>query len=211
MKRNDSYGENADGPNSSATSSVSKWSRLRRIRIGIVVALLVCMVAIWRLGVMEEPLDRWLNPENVGRLGFTVTTYPKLNLPPHPTLHQRFTYGYQNLRFAWQYHTRNPKRLLLGPQPPENWDISRLLYQCMWVSGTRYLIAKDVRGEIRFGTTNALNGSEWAAAAEHALQENGMAVIHVRPKLVQVVPNSQLQEYRKAGLVEGASNLPGQQ
>jgi hypothetical protein len=202
MKPTGNDQESPGGQEASATSSVSKWPWLKYVRFGILITLLGFVALIWRLGFMDESIDRWVNHNDDNRLGFTVTAYPKLSLPTHPTLRQRFVYGYQNLRFAWEYHTRDPKRVLIGAQPPVNWEMTALLDQSMWVSGTRYLIATGTRGEIRFGTTKSLNGSQWAVAVEQALQENGMAVIHVRPKLVQVVPKSQLQDYRKAKLVE---------
>ncbi len=174
----------------------------------MLVALLACVAVIWRLGTMDKRLDRWLTPSEDGRLGFTATAYPRIDLPPNPTLKQRFVYGYQNFRLAFQFRIRNPNHYVLGPQAAEEWDIARLLHQCMWVSRTRYLIAKDVRGAIRFGTTNSLNGNQWAAAAERALRDNGMVVIHLKPKLVQVVPRASLQDYIRAKLVENdaASN-----
>ena len=73
----------------------------------------------------------------------------------------------------------------------------------MWESGTRYLIAKEVQaGSVSFGTTNTLNGTQWAAAAEEALRNNGLLLIRLNPKLVQVIPQDKLDVYRKAGLVK---------
>ncbi len=203
MKLTDGNQERTD-----CSPGVSKRRSLWGVRIGILVALLACAVVIWRLGTMDERLDRWLVASEDGSLGFTATAYPKIRLPPKPTLKQRLTYGYQNVRLAFQFRTRNPNRFVLGPQATEEWDISRLLHQCMWVSKTRYLIAKDVQGRIRFGTTNSLNGNQWAAAAERALRDNGMVVIRLKPKLVQVVREASLQDYIKAKLVEteAASN-----
>ncbi len=211
MKSADSPVGGPGDQKASATTAVTKRRRLGPVRIGILLMLLACTAVIWRLGVMEEPLDRWVSSADAEGLGFTASSYPKLSLPPHPTVRQRFVYGYQNLRFAWEYRTRNPKHVLIGAQVPENWDISRLLQQCMWVSGTRYLIARDVQGEIRFGTTNALDGNQWAAAAERALRSNGMIVIRLKPRLVQVVRRASLQDYIKAKLVdnEAASNSLG--
>ena len=86
--------------------------------------------------------------------------------------------------------------------PRQQWPISFLLNQCMGLSGTRYLIAKDVQGTISFGTTNAMAGAQWTAMVEEALRKNGLLVIHVTPRLVQVIPADKLDQYRKAGLVK---------
>jgi hypothetical protein len=73
----------------------------------------------------------------------------------------------------------------------------------MWMSGTHYMIAREVaRGTVSFGTTNTLDGTQWAAAAEEALRKNGLLLIHITPRLVQVIPESKLDEYRKASLVK---------
>jgi len=72
----------------------------------------------------------------------------------------------------------------------------------MWISGTRYLIAREVQGEVRFGTTNSMNGTQWAAAAEQALRDDGLLLIRVKPKVVQVIPKGKLDDYQKAGLVK---------
>ncbi len=97
---------------------------------------------------------------------------------------------------------RNPAHCLVGTQATRRWGIFELLDQCMWISGTCYLIAREVQGEVRFGTTNILNGAQWAAAAEQALRDEGMLVIRIKPKMVQVIPKGKLEEYRKAGLVK---------
>jgi hypothetical protein len=99
--------------------------------------------------------------------------------------------------------------------------IQPLLNQCMEVSGTRYLIAVEIAGAVEFGGTNALNGAQWVAAVEHAIETSGPVVcydyakkrnfqdtlllIHERPGLVKVVPRSKLTEYQKAGLVKAGS------
>ena len=207
--RNEAGAANQES-DSAASPVTSRW-RLNRVRLAILIMLLAGVAVVWRLRTMDERLDCWLVSSEDGKLGFIVTAYPKIPLPPDPTIRQRFVYGYQNLRLAWQFGTRNPNHQWLGPQPPQEWDISRLLHQSMWVSGRRYLIAKDIHGGIQFGTTNALNGNQWAAAAERALQDNGMVVIHIKAKLVQVVPKTSLQDYIRAHLVESgaASNSMG--
>lgn len=61
-----------------------------------------------------------------------------------------------------------------GPGPVRLCSISGLLNQCMQLSGWRYLIDKDVAaGTVQFGGfAKPLNGEEWLAAFENALQTN---------------------------------------
>jgi RNA polymerase sigma factor (sigma-70 family) len=52
-------------------------------------------------------------------------------------------------------------------------SINGLLNQCMEVTGWRYLMDKDVSsGIVNFGNSEVLNGEEWVAAFENALQTN---------------------------------------
>ncbi|HTR43659.1 MAG TPA: sigma-70 family RNA polymerase sigma factor [Pseudomonadales bacterium] len=52
-------------------------------------------------------------------------------------------------------------------------SISGLLNQCMNLTGWQYLIDKNVAaGNIQFGNAKPLNGEEWVAAFENALQSN---------------------------------------
>ena len=87
----------------------------------------------------------------------------------------------------------------------------------MEMTGTRYLVAGGV-GYVEFGHTNTLNGAQWVAAFENALQQdrpwcfgpdmNGhnenMLLIREKPDLVKVVPRRQLTAYQQAGLVNRA-------
>lgn len=87
----------------------------------------------------------------------------------------------------------------------------------MEVTGTRYLIAVEIAGTVDFGTTNVLTGTQWVQAFEQAIEssksvlcydfgkkrnfEDTLVVIHERPGLVKIVPESKLADYQKAGLV----------
>jgi hypothetical protein len=63
-------------------------------------------------------------------------------------------------------------KYLFGATPLTNLClIQGMLNQCMEVSGVRYLMPPFVAaGSVRFGSTNALNGPQWVAAFEKALQ-----------------------------------------
>jgi RNA polymerase sigma factor (sigma-70 family) len=57
--------------------------------------------------------------------------------------------------------------------PAQACSISGLLDQCMEVSGWHYLIDKNVAaGMVKFGCPKVMNGEEWVAAFENALQTN---------------------------------------
>jgi len=88
----------------------------------------------------------------------------------------------------------------------------------MEVSGTKYYIAVEVAGAVEFGSTNALNGAQFVAAFEHAIETSGpvicydyakkrnfqdtLLVLRESPRVVKVVPRSKLADYQKAGLVK---------
>jgi hypothetical protein len=88
----------------------------------------------------------------------------------------------------------------------------------MEVTGTHYYVAVEVAGGIEFGHTNVLNGAQWVAAFERAIEasdsvicydfaskrnfQDRLLVIHERPGVVKVVPRTRLADYQKAGLVK---------
>jgi hypothetical protein len=91
----------------------------------------------------------------------------------------------------------------------------------MEISGTRYLVAVEVRAQIEFGNTNELSGAQWVAAVEQKLRagqlvrcydyakkgkfDDSLLLICERPGVVKVVPRTKLAEYQAAGLVEKGS------
>ena len=101
---------------------------------------------------------------------FILTTAPTYGPPTNPTLKDRVLY--QWMKFMERLRARQPS--------PNNWSfgpsggrcsVHGLLNQCMQVTGNQYLIARDVAGgSVMFTNTIALNGSQWVAAFENALQ-----------------------------------------
>ena len=70
------------------------------------------------------------------------------------------------------------------------------------MTGTRYLIAREARGDsIDFGHDKTLNGTQWVAAYEEALQRNGYDVVRERSGAVKIIPQNIVAEYQKAGLI----------
>jgi hypothetical protein len=93
------------------------------------------------------------------------------HLPLHASLKDRLWFGYFKL---WQMiHPYEPDptnttfaAIPFGPQP-----IEVSLNGCTQADGPRYFMPTDIAvGFIRFGGSNALNGRQWIAACETALQ-----------------------------------------
>jgi hypothetical protein len=137
---------------------------------------------------------RALPPINPG--DFIATTYPT-GSADMPTNH----YG-------------NPLNYTFPASGPTPCSIHGLLNQCMEVSGWHYLIDKDVAaGSVNFGRTNVMNGQEWVAAFENALQfgepewwnfsgdkklrkENLILLRYPREKNVLVLPQDKAAQYK---------------
>ena len=154
-----------------------------------------------------------------GRSRFYATTYAKAQAPPNLALSQRLFWVLTQYQRC--YGKRNPAAYSFPASPVQLCSIGGLLNQCMEVTGTRYLIAVEIAGAVEFGSTNALNGAQWVAAFEQAIETSNPVVcydyvkkrnfqdilllIRERPGVVKVVPRSKLAEYQKAGLVKAGS------
>ena len=155
-----------------------------------------------------------------GKLRFVATSRSKMNRPPYLRLIERLKWDWEKLA---AYHRKpNPGASSFPASPLQLWSMNYLLDKCMEVSGTRYLIGVDICGAaIAFGSTNALNGTQWVAAAERAIEQSDSVVcydyrtrhafkdrpllIREGPGLIKVIPRSKLAEYQKAGLVKAGA------
>ena len=97
-------------------------------------------------------------------------------------------------------------------RPTQRCSIHGLLNQCMEMSDVRYLIDKNVAaGSVNFGHTNTLNGTQWIAAFESALQtgqpewyvsesnqfrKENLVLIRYDSKTVLVLPTDRASQYR---------------
>src|SRR5436853_7865741 len=73
----------------------------------------------------------------------------------------------------------NPTAWSFPATPVQPCSIEGLLNQCMEVSGTHYLVAVEIAGGgVQFGSTNVLNGAQWVAAFEHALETNSSVLCY---------------------------------
>ena len=154
-----------------------------------------------------------------GKSRFEATSYSKLEAPPHLPPYQQLLWAWR--QYLWRHRKRNPAAYTFPASRAQLCSIDGLLNQCMEVSGTRYLIAVEIAGVVEFGHTNALNGTQWVAAFEHAIETSGpvtcydyarkrnfqdtLLVIRERPGVVKIVPRTKLAEYQKAGLVKAGA------
>jgi hypothetical protein len=164
----------------------------------------------------ELGIDVFTLSREDGKSRFYATTYSKMQRPPHLRLYQRVVWTW--MEYQRRHGKRNPAAFSFPASPVGPCSIHGLLNQCMEVTGTRYLIAVEIAGAVEFGNTNTLNGTQWVAAFEHAIETNDSVIcydyakkrnfqdmlllIRERPGLVKVVPRSKLVDYQKAGLVK---------
>jgi len=163
--------------------------------------VLVGLGIIWRLGIIDAFLDQSATslPQD-GRPAYVATAYPTIEVPRHATLKQRVVLSYFDLKMRLGKKNRVAYRF--PPTPVQPCSVFGLLDQCMEVTGTHYLIAREaVTSSVNFGHTNTLTGTQWVAAFEQALRDEGLLLIRDKPGVVKVIPRGKLAEYQKAGLV----------
>ena len=175
------------------------------------------------IGLLFWPSNPGISPYDLsnedGRSRFCATTFSEMQMPPNLSLHQRLYWSW--LQYKRRHGKRNPAAYSIPARQVQSSPISELLNDCMEVSGTRYLIAVEIAGAVEFGSTNTLNGAQWVAACEHAIEtsnpvicydyakkrnfQDTLLLIRERPGLVKVLPRTKLAEYQKAGLVKAGS------
>ncbi len=168
------------------------------------------------------PFESELDPTELSRVDgkprFRATTYSQVRVPANLSLGQQVFWKWNR----WLSRRKpNPAGYKFPARPVELYSLDAMLKQCMEVNGTRYLIAVEIGGAaVEFGSTRALNGTEWVAAFERAIEtskpllcydfaekrnfQDTVLLIRERPGLVKVVPRSKLTAYQKAGLVKRA-------
>lgn len=174
-------------------------------------------------GWLLWPSDSEISPYDLsradGKSRFYATTYAKLEMPRKLALPQRLLWTLKH--YEWRHRKRNPAAYTFPASPVQLCSIHGMLNQCMEGTGTQYFIAVEIAGAVEFGTTNSLNGAQWVAGFEHALEasdavvcfdyakkrnfQDTLLVIHERPGVVKIVPRTKLAEYQNAGLVKADS------
>lgn len=175
------------------------------------------------IGLLFWPSDPENSPYDLrngdGKPRFYATTFSEVQMPPNLSLRQRLYWSW--LQQKRRHGKRHPAAYSFPAREIQPWQISDLLTLCMEISGTRYLIAVEIAGQVEVGSTNALNGAQWVAACEHAIEtskpvicydwakhrnfQDTLLLIRERPGLVKVLPRTKLAEYQKAGLVKAGS------
>lgn len=169
-------------------------------------AVLLGLLIVSLSGVFDKRIDAFFDsPDDLlakyGPPAFLATKLPRLEAPHNATLGHRLWLVY--VRIHERFRTRNPAAYRFGPSPIGPCSLDGLLNQCMQVTGTRYLIAREaLGGVVYFGHTNTLNGAQWVAAFEQTLRTNGMILLSNKAGVVKVIPKTKLDAYRKAGLVK---------
>jgi hypothetical protein len=205
----DSNPESTSGPAPSRRS----WRLVFIVVCGLAILLggwRVCLAMLEEQDAKERPWD--------GRPAFVETTYPTAGVPANAGPLQRLWIACVN--FQMRHGKKTPGNYTFGGRPATPCSIHGLLNQCMTVTGTRYLMAKEVSaGSVSFGHSNTLNGAQWVAAFEAALQTNqpeyfeysgktmrreNLLLIREKAGVVKVIPPSRLAAYQKAGLVSAA-------
>ena len=139
------------------------------------------------------------------RPAFIATAKPTIDLGPlsNLTLRKKIYGNYLELKYRIAPPKPNPAGHSFPPRADRRCKIHGFLNQCSQVTGTRYLIAREARGDsIDFGHAKTLNGTQWVAAFEEALQRNGYDVVRERSGAVKIIPQNIVTAYQEAGLVK---------
>jgi len=192
----------------------------RRWVVGLVCAGVVAVAGIFLLMKFTTPA-----PLPFDARGLVATTPPTIaSLPPNASLKDRISHI---LIFKVMTKLQRANKYLFFPTPTTNrCSVQGLLNECAGVTGERYLMPSSVAaGSVRFGNTNTLNGPQWVAAFEKALQtgtpewwdaeqkkmrdENLVLIRFPEQKTVLVLPQEKAAEFQRTnqfGKVDG----PGQ-
>ena len=181
--------------------------------------LMVTVVSVWRLFFSRLSAADEFKPQTWnGEPRFVETCYPTYQVPDNAGIRQRLGIAYS--KFMLRHGRKNPAASSFPPTSLQICSVHGLLNQSMQVTGTRYLIAYEAAaGSVQFGHSNILNGAQWVAAFEAALQTNqpecfnfqtkrtgreNLLLIRERSGVVKVIPTSRLADYQKAGLVDAS-------
>jgi hypothetical protein len=180
--------------------------------------LIFVVVVCWMSWPHRPGVSPYALSSQDGKVRFYRTSYQEPVVPPSTfPIRERLLWGW--IQFKRHYLKANPAAYSFPPARKMACSITALLDQCMQVSGKQYLVAVEIRGEVEFGSTATLNGQQFVAAFERALEtsspvscydygkksgfEDTLVVIHEGARLVKVIPRSKLGEYQRAGLVKG--------
>src|SRR5439155_10151658 len=173
-----------------------------KIKVAIVVALIGLAIGV--LVITSDSAPAFNDPSLV------ATTKSKIGISSTSSLKTRLWFTWFKLRN--KFLRPNPGTYTFAPRLTQRCSIHGLLNQCMEMSDVRYLIDKNVAaGSVNFGHTNTLNGTQWIAAFESALQtgqpewyvsesnqfrKENLVLIRYDSKTVLVLPTDRASQYR---------------
>ncbi len=189
-----------------------------RVRLALrfsLATLLVGLGVVWLSGALDGPLDRYFTsrwptygnlavwPQD-GRPFFAASIRPDSSaLKPPPNASLKLRLGFAYARLIDKVGIKNPAAWRFPACKTQQWDTWSLLQRCANITGKCYLISIDaLDGTVSFGHTNTLNGTQWVAAVETALRDDGILLVPDNGRLLKVVPRDKVDKYRKAGLVK---------
>jgi len=183
-------------------------SRFRTVRWLIVAAVLIASALSWSLTRTSE--RRVFSLETLPRdkePAFISTSKPVRDLGPLTglPLHKRLKGMYLKLKMFIVPPKPNPAAYTFPASTDRRCSVHGLLEQCAQVTGARYLIAREARADSIYFGHDRLNGTQWVAAFEKALQQDGYVLIREKSGLVKVIPERVLVEYERTGLVKKQS------
>ena len=162
------------------------------------IAMSLGILLLFAAGISIPIVGKITSPYN--SRDFWVTQLPA-NSQPRQMFHG------QNVRAI------GPTTTTFPASPVRLCSINGLLNQCTEVGGCRYFVDKDIsNGMVQFGNEKPLDGAEWVAAFENALQtgqpewfdsitkaprrENLVLIRFAKKKIVLVVPQDKAAQYR---------------
>lgn len=172
----------------------------------IVAILVVVLGVLWFLTrTNEQRVFSMATLPDDNRPAFIATSKPTIDVGPlsNLTLRKKIYGIYLELKYRIAPPKPNPAGHSFSPRADRSCKIHALLDQCSQMTGTRYLFAREARADsIDFGHAKTLNGTQWVAAFEQALQRDGYDIVRERSGVVKIIPQKIMAEYQKAGLVK---------
>jgi len=181
----------------------------RRIEYWLLAAALAVLIAAgfwWTISHFEDT-----SFSNDPR--FVVTSASSIRFSTsQATLPQRISIWWSKFSHGFQKPHRFTGTITFPPSTTNRCLIEAMLNQCMEVNGVRYVIARDVAGgNVQFGHTNTLTGTQWVVAFTEALQHGqpefydpqtkafrreNLVLVTNSPQTVLVLPKAMAAEFQ---------------
>jgi hypothetical protein len=142
---------------------------------------IVALAGVLCFGMRPKPIP----PLPFDAKVFIASTSPYAGIftpPPNASVFTRARY-FIFFDLPQKFRGKNSSTWSFGASPKTGCSIQGLLNQCDSVCGTRYLMPLSVAvGIVQFGNTNTLNGPQWVAAFESALQTGDVQIFDQQTK-----------------------------